>query len=351
MAEPAKTTRPRRRSAASTKADVVALPDAGRSAKPPKDADVVPLAERDAATATGADAPAELESSGAADESVVEPFPRGDAAEASSDEARDAAREDESSGTSDVARSLRRAREARGISLANAAETTCIAASYLRALEDDEPVSSFPAPAYARFFAREYAQYLGLDGDEIVDRFVDHHGIVDEAVIADAPPDLSSRSPWTFRAFVAGSIAVLVVLAAFAIGRSASPGSGIMPLPSGAQTGVASDAPSPGGGGSSGGGGGAAAPLERIRAELRVVEDSWIAATADGESVVSGRVVAAGHAPIPLRAKGRLSIRLGNPAGVRLLVNGERTAIEGRPTDPVTIRLALRNGKISQRTV
>jgi hypothetical protein len=211
-------------------------------------------------------------------------------------------------------------------------------------------VSTFPAPAYARFFAREYAQYLGLDGEEIVDRFVEHHGIVDEAVLSDAPPDLSSRSPWTFRALAAASIAVLVVLAAFAIGRSASPGSAILPLPTGAATG-ASDASTANEGGAADGGAQVGARPQRIRAEFRVVEDCWIAATADGESVFAGRIVASGHSPISLQAKRFLSVRLGNPGGVRLVVNGERTPIEGDPTIPVTIRLVLRHGRIIQRTV
>jgi Helix-turn-helix domain/Domain of unknown function (DUF4115) len=348
MAEPAKTSRPRRRSAATKNADVVALPDAGR-AEPAKDADVVPLAERESLSTPRNDATAEGAESVDPPESVVEPFPAADAADDEGADDVDAAASDEPSGTSDVARSLRGAREARGISLVQAAESTCIAASYLRALEDDEPVSSFPAPAYARFFAREYAQYLGLDGEEIVDRFVEHHGIVDEAVLSDAPPDLSARSPWTFRALAAASIAVLVVLAAFAIGRSASPGSAILPLPTGAQTG-ASDASTANESGAVDGGAQVGARPQRIRAEFRVVEDSWVAATADGESVFTGRVVASGHSPILLQAKRFLSVRLGNPRGVRLVVNGERTAIEGAPTVPVTVRLVLRHGRIVQRT-
>ena len=93
----------------------------------------------------------------------------------------------------DVARILRHARESRGVSLAEAAGETCITSSYLAALENDEPVSAFPAPAYARFFVREYAQYLGLDGDEMVDRYVEHHGIVDEAQLTE-PAAASARS-------------------------------------------------------------------------------------------------------------------------------------------------------------
>jgi DNA-binding SARP family transcriptional activator len=46
--------------------------------------------------------------------------------------------------------------------VAEAAEKTRISAKYLRALEEDAGPEAFPAPAYARFFLREYAEFLGL---------------------------------------------------------------------------------------------------------------------------------------------------------------------------------------------
>jgi transcriptional regulator with XRE-family HTH domain len=84
-----------------------------------------------------------------------------------------------------VARALRKAREERGESLERAADRTNISAEYLRALENDAPLSTFPSPMYARLFLRTYARYLGLSEEPLVDAFGQRHG-------ADGPPDIGT---------------------------------------------------------------------------------------------------------------------------------------------------------------
>jgi hypothetical protein len=66
---------------------------------------------------------------------------------------------------------LRRAREHARISLRTAAERTRISIRYLEGLENDAPIHIFPAPLYARFFLREYANFLGLDAHGLVQAF------------------------------------------------------------------------------------------------------------------------------------------------------------------------------------
>jgi hypothetical protein len=123
-----------------------------------------------------------------------------------------------------------------------------------------------------------------------------------------------------------------------------------MPLPTGVAGTSATNGPSTNAAGESNGAK-AAARAQRIRVELRVTADSWVSATADGEPVLSGRTVPAGRSPISLRAKRALSMRLGNPGGVRLFANGERISLPGDPATPVTVRLILRHGKVVTRTV
>jgi cytoskeletal protein RodZ len=65
---------------------------------------------------------------------------------------------------------LRDARESRGVSLPEAERATKIRLKYLAALED-ENISSLPSPVYARGFLRNYAVYLGLDADEVLELF------------------------------------------------------------------------------------------------------------------------------------------------------------------------------------
>jgi cytoskeleton protein RodZ len=65
---------------------------------------------------------------------------------------------------------LRREREIRGISLKEIADATKISKRFLEAIERNDH-KTLPAPVFTRGFVREYARYLGLNADEIVNRY------------------------------------------------------------------------------------------------------------------------------------------------------------------------------------
>jgi transcriptional regulator with XRE-family HTH domain len=91
-----------------------------------------------------------------------------------------------------AARALRKAREERGESLERAADRTNISVVYLRALENDSPLSAFPSPMYARLFLRTYARYLGLPEEHLVDAFGQRHG-ADGSPTVGMPPVAKPR--------------------------------------------------------------------------------------------------------------------------------------------------------------
>ena len=100
------------------------------------------------------------------------------------------------SSTTGVGQALRRAREKRGESLLQAAQATRISEDYLRALERDAPIYSFPAPVYARFFLRSYARHLQLDEERLLRAFVARHGQEDSPPVPVLPTtDIVSRRP------------------------------------------------------------------------------------------------------------------------------------------------------------
>lgn len=66
---------------------------------------------------------------------------------------------------------LRRQREAREISLREIAERTKISMRYLQAMEDDR-FEVLPAPVFAKGFLREYARYVGLSPDDVVNHYL-----------------------------------------------------------------------------------------------------------------------------------------------------------------------------------
>ena len=71
---------------------------------------------------------------------------------------------------SDLGDILRNARHKKGVTLGQAAEATRIKRSFLEALEDDE-FGILPGAAYVTGFLRNYASYLGLHPDDIVQEY------------------------------------------------------------------------------------------------------------------------------------------------------------------------------------
>ncbi len=65
---------------------------------------------------------------------------------------------------------LKRTRTRRKIDIRTVEQQTKIRIKYLRALENEE-WDVLPGPAYAKGFLRTYAQFLGLDGDALVDEY------------------------------------------------------------------------------------------------------------------------------------------------------------------------------------
>jgi len=72
----------------------------------------------------------------------------------------------------DVGSELRLARRRKGIDLSTAAQDLKIQEHYLRALEDSDH-TALPKPPYTMGFVRNYADYVGLDGSNLVRRLKD----------------------------------------------------------------------------------------------------------------------------------------------------------------------------------
>lgn len=80
---------------------------------------------------------------------------------------------------------LRVAREAQGIAVSQAAADTRILARYIIALEEGD-YQYLPGDVYARGFIRNYANYLGLAADELVELYRVDRGVTDPIKIVSA---------------------------------------------------------------------------------------------------------------------------------------------------------------------
>lgn len=71
-----------------------------------------------------------------------------------------------------IGETLKKRRADRGLSLAEVHETTKIMMQNLAALEEDR-FDAFPNRVYARAFLRDYSNFLGLDSNELIQRYED----------------------------------------------------------------------------------------------------------------------------------------------------------------------------------
>ena len=136
---------------------------------------------------------------------------------------------------SEVGNRLREAREQQGLSLEQAEETTRIRRVFLEALEE-ERFDVLPGDVYARGFIRNYAQFLGLDPQELLASFRAARGkaparyvprVLDEPLV---PGPGSNRWAGLFVAFM---LLVVVALGAWYIYQryyvGVDPGSMVVP--------------------------------------------------------------------------------------------------------------------------
>jgi cytoskeletal protein RodZ len=119
-----------------------------------------------------------------------------------------ASRPDPSSDTNELGAILREARESLKRELSDVSDELRIKLSYLQAIEDGR-LDDLPGPAYAVGFLRGYATYLGLDAEDIVNRFKAAGAVKGDRTELHLPsPVADGRLP---------SAAVLIVAAVLAV--------------------------------------------------------------------------------------------------------------------------------------
>jgi cytoskeleton protein RodZ len=230
---------------------------------------------------------------------------------------------------------LRQERQLRDIPLDRIEEATRIRAAQLRAIEDDR-LEALPAEAYARGFVRTYAEYLGLNGDDVVAIFNEQWNRSAHRA-EPAPPQTpvsvarSSRtglfSLWVALAclLLAGS-AVLYLIGGSGGGHAASPPTTHAPStqPVTDPTTSATQSPPP-------------AQPAGVRMTVTAAQGScWLEARrgSAGGTLLAERTLAPGQA---VRLHGRrVWLRLGDPTSVRLRVNG-RTLSTAYPAQPINL--------------
>jgi cytoskeletal protein RodZ len=210
---------------------------------------------------------------------------------------------------------LRRQRELREISLREIADVTKISIRYLEALEQDR-FDVLPAPVFAHGFLREYARYVGLDADEVVNSYLTAQKEAEpeeEADLAVVRRRDKKRPTGALLALVAVVLlAAVAALAYFAESFRSQDRSEPPPIAAPITQTVPRSAP----------------VVEEDPEELAPLlvtidfsEDCWVEATIDGEGQVNEL-----HVPgesLRIEARERVLLTIGNPEAVRIEVNGQ----------------------------
>jgi len=240
-----------------------------------------------------------------------------------------------------VGRLLRSARERQGLGLDEVEATLLIRTAQLRAIEDDR-FDALPAEAYARGFVRTYAEYLGLDGDQMVQLFneqwsatrfrpAEEHPHVSTPI---ATADESARRHGR-RLMVFAACALAASLSIFVFARLAGSGQPGHELrlaspPGSAPPRIATPRP-------------ATQPPGATPSEVRVVITApggpcWLQARAGSATgrVMSERTLYPGQAD-HLRGS-RIWVRLGDPTNIRLRVDQHDRPLEAG-AEPINLMI------------
>lgn len=240
---------------------------------------------------------------------------------------------------------LRRQREMREISLRDIADRTKISLRYLEAMEENR-FDLLPAPIFAKGFLREYARYVGLSPDEVVNHYLavqqqaspEEDGVKKDQTLAGRPHRGKPVRSWTYGLFLAlavlALIAVIWALAWYNNRRHEKPSSDAslpgMAVP--AESLAAQPTPS------------LAAPVpDKPSAPLEVTldftADCWVEVKVDGRQILAEERVQGES--LPLEAQQSVDIVLGNAAAAEIQVNGQPFPLNGKPKERRELRIDL----------
>lgn len=223
---------------------------------------------------------------------------------------------------------LRRQREVREISLREISDISKISLRYLEALEQDR-FEILPNAVFTRGFLREYARFVGLDPDEVVNYFLSlqpDDGDEEAEGAATAPRRVGGKP---LARVVAVVVVVLAVLGGILWFLSFEPKSEeeVPPMAPPSTQAVPTPEPSE-----------PAGPKKPIRLSIDFDQKSWVEAFVDGVREVSELRVQGES--LHLEASKEIRLVLNNAAGVSMELNGAVYEPKIKDDEPLVIDLS-----------
>lgn len=227
----------------------------------------------------------------------------------------------------EIGKILKEAREAKGLTFEAVEEETKIRRRYIQALEQEQ-FKVLPGPIYAKAFLKNYAKFLGVNVEEIMEAYKLHHtekAISEETV---TPPvekvRVKTQGRPRYWLYLVAAVIVIGLLASIVYGTKGMwlnppADDGSDRLPAGEQTPPpAGEQPLPGEDGEDD----EPAEIQGVKVVLNVKNSrSWIRVIVDGTPAFQGEL-AAGESK-EFEGQEKIAFTLGNAGAVEVIVNGE----------------------------
>lgn len=215
---------------------------------------------------------------------------------------------------------FQREREARGVTLREIADSTKISSRFLEAIERGD-TTILPAPVFTRGFIREFAQYLGLDVEAMVERYLAQVQL-DERREAESEAELEARIrgglPLIGRKGLVRTLIIVIVIGIilWAIGWMAANRSEdslaetteapAAPIATPPRTATAEPEP---------------VAIDSVEVAVRATEPTWMLVSVDG-SPTEEMTLGAGDTRNFRGSENVTFERVGNAGGIRVSLNG-----------------------------
>jgi cytoskeletal protein RodZ len=233
-----------------------------------------------------------------------------------------------------IGETLAEARRQAGLTVTQVSQQTRIRESIIRAIEQSD-FSSCGGDFYARGHIRSIAGVVGTDPAPLIREYDEEHGppgAISAADVFEPSTPIKIREP---KPFPLGKVAAVVLVAAagFGIYRFAADNSPKTPAkqaadvkptvtasPSASPTQKATDKPE--------------YPAGEAVIRLTATQDCWVGISDNSGQTLYNGIVQAGKS-MTWSEKKEVSVRLGNPAGVKLTVDGKNETLNS--ANPVTL--------------
>ncbi len=234
-----------------------------------------------------------------------------------------------------VGESLKRERELREISVEEIARFTKILPVFINSLEADD-FDKLPAGVFTRGFIRAYSQFVGINGEDMVNLYIQQTGSMENNISDEPVTDENSEegSPVILFTSISVIIVIIVVVALYFSKGTVDeqvPVNEVITeelpavievdkkLPTPVEEEVLSEVPE--------------IVTEKLIMKIVLLEDSWMQVVADGENRLEG-LIKSGEERV-FNAKSSFRISAGNAGGVKILLNGTEMSSLGKAGEVV----------------